>query len=182
MGTTPKRKGSDTPPVISHVTPKRRCMRILDDDITVETEASAPEREDVCDVGDTHEDLDEDNYYDCDKDAFVHSDVYPEEQGGLDTPSRLAGSTVHRISIEPILGISHVLFPFHSLKRELPIHHSSLFCRLPIFSRAQTLPLLTLHKVPKRYALFAPLIFVCTCLVRQSPFLLPFAYLRTHVT
>lgn len=162
MGTTPKRKGSDTPPVISHVTPKRNSMCILqarftgaqtrnsgasrtetivtidddsDDDVTVETEASAPEREDICDVGDTHEDLNEDNYYDCDKDAFVHSDVYPEEQGGLDTPSRLVGSTVHHISIEPVLGISHVLFPFHSLHRELPIHHSSLFCRLSIFSR-----------------------------------------------
>ncbi|KAI5324026.1 hypothetical protein L3X38_033099 [Prunus dulcis] len=97
----------------------------------IETQASVPEQEDIRDTDDMHEDFDENNYYDRDKDAFVHSGDYPEECGCSDTFSGFADSSVRHINIEPVLGISHVLLSFHSLHRKRPIHRPSLSCRLP---------------------------------------------------
>ncbi|CAL8112464.1 unnamed protein product [Prunus armeniaca] len=141
------------------------------DDDTIETEASAPKQEDVCDVSDTHEDLDEDNYYDCDEDAFVHSGAYSEAQGGSNSSPELASSSACRFSIEPVLGIPYIMFPFYFLYCELPVYLSPLPCKLPILLRTQTLPSpsLTLRRAPKRYPLFTSLVLACTCLVKQLP-------------
>ncbi|CAL8152435.1 unnamed protein product [Prunus armeniaca] len=133
IGTTPKRKRSDTPPVSPHTTPKCRSMRILqarftgahtsgreafeartvvtidddsDDGDTTETEASVLKQEDVRDIGDTHEDFDESNYNNRDKDAFVHSGDCPEEQGDLDILSGSTGSSARHISVELIADIT----------------------------------------------------------------------------
>ncbi|PQM35335.1 hypothetical protein Pyn_23654 [Prunus yedoensis var. nudiflora] len=122
MGTTPKRNRSDTPPVSPQVTPKRRSMLILharftgthtsdggaseartmvtidddsDDGDTIETEASILEQDYV---GNTHEDFDENDTHDCDEDAFAYSGDYPEGQGGSDTFSGSAGSSVRRVN------------------------------------------------------------------------------------
>lgn len=73
-----------------------------DDGDTVETEASVLELEDI---GDTDEDFDEGDNYDHDADAFVHSGCFPKEPGGSDTFSGSASSSVHHISVEPVLGI-----------------------------------------------------------------------------
>ncbi|KAL6284597.1 hypothetical protein ACE6H2_015526 [Prunus campanulata] len=86
-----------------------------DGDDATETEASAPEQEDVCDIDGTHEDFDEDDHYDYVEDAFVHSSNYPEEQGGSDALSRFAGSSAHHICIESVFDISYVLFSFYFL-------------------------------------------------------------------
>lgn len=121
-----------------------------DDNDTIETEASIPEQEGVRDVGDMHEDLDEDSYYNRDEDAFVSSGAYSEEQGGSGVSLELAGSNARHINVELVFGITYVLFLFYFLQWELPVYFSTLFCRLPILLRAQTLPLplLTPHRVP----------------------------------
>ncbi|CAL2229202.1 unnamed protein product [Prunus armeniaca] len=108
MGTTPKRKRSDTPPVSPQVTPKRRSVRILharssgthtsnveatgtptvvtvdddsDDGDTTESEANVPEQENVDDAS---EDSDRDFNEGCSEDAFAYSSDYPGGQGGSD--------------------------------------------------------------------------------------------------
>ncbi|PQQ02380.1 hypothetical protein Pyn_29883 [Prunus yedoensis var. nudiflora] len=129
MGTTLKRKRSDTAPVSPDMTPKRRSMCILqarftgahtsnsgasgaeamvtiDDDSgendTTETEASVPERKSVRDIGSTHEDLGGDNYCDYGDDAFVHSSAYSEAYGGPDNYPEPTGSSAHCFSIVPV--------------------------------------------------------------------------------
>ncbi|CAL2255362.1 unnamed protein product [Prunus armeniaca] len=77
-----------------------------DDGDTTETEASVPKQEDVRDIGDTHEDFDQSNYNNRDKDAFVHSGDYPEEQGDSDILSGSTGSSVRHISVELIADIT----------------------------------------------------------------------------
>ncbi|PQM42011.1 uncharacterized protein Pyn_17871 [Prunus yedoensis var. nudiflora] len=130
MGTTPKRKRSDTTPVTPHTSPKRRSMRIRqarftgvharnseasgagavvtidddsDDDDATETEASVPKQEDVDDMDDIREDFGKGDHYNHAEDAFVHSSNYPEEQGGSDA---FTDSSVRRINIESIIDVT----------------------------------------------------------------------------
>ncbi|CAL2239742.1 unnamed protein product [Prunus armeniaca] len=127
MGTTPKRKRSDTPPVSPQVTPKRRSMRILharstgtstsnveaaetptvvtvdddsDDGDTTEFEADVLEQENVDDIGDMREDFDRDYNDDCNEDAFAYSSDYPGGQCGLDAFLGSAGSSTRHFSAE----------------------------------------------------------------------------------
>ncbi|CAL8088344.1 unnamed protein product [Prunus armeniaca] len=124
MGTTPKRKRSDTPPVSPQVTPKRRSVRILharfsgtrtstveaagtptvvtvdddsDDSDTTESEANVPEQENV---NDASEDSDRDSNEGCSEDAFAYSSDYPGGQGGSDVFFESAGSSTRRFSAE----------------------------------------------------------------------------------
>ncbi|PQM33573.1 uncharacterized protein Pyn_21502 [Prunus yedoensis var. nudiflora] len=130
MGTAPKRKRSDTPPVSPQVTPKHRSMCILharftgahtsdggasgartvvtiDDDSdggdTTETEASILGQEEI---GDMHEDFNENDTYDRNEDAFAYSGDYPEGQSGSDTFHESAGSSMRRVNVEPVSNIA----------------------------------------------------------------------------
>ncbi|CAL2276817.1 unnamed protein product [Prunus armeniaca] len=133
MGTTPKRKRSDTPPVSPQVTPKCRSMCILhagstgtrtsnvkaartptvvtvdddsDDGDTTESEADIPEQENVDDIGDMREDSDRDYNDDCNEDAFAYSSDYPGGQGGSDAFFGSAGSSTRHFSAEPVTNIA----------------------------------------------------------------------------
>ncbi|PQQ08220.1 hypothetical protein Pyn_40690 [Prunus yedoensis var. nudiflora] len=126
MGTTPKRKRDDTPSASPQVTPKRRSMCILharftgtrisdggasgarpvvtidddsDDGDTTETEASILGQEDISDA---HEDFNENDTYGRDEDAFAYSGDHPEGQGGSDSFCEPTGSSMHRVSVEPV--------------------------------------------------------------------------------
>ncbi|CAL9029780.1 unnamed protein product [Prunus brigantina] len=132
MGTTPKRKRSDTPPVSPQMTSKRRSMRILharftgtrtrgaeaagnptvvtvdddsDDGDTTESEASVPEQESVEDANDMHEDFDRDYNEDCNEDAFAYSGDPPGGQGGSDAFFKSAGSSLRHFSAEPVTDV-----------------------------------------------------------------------------
>ncbi|CAL8993891.1 unnamed protein product [Prunus brigantina] len=129
MGTTPKRKRSDTPPVSPQVTPKRRSTRILharftgtrtsnveasgtptvvtidddsDDGDTTDSEANVPEQENIDDIGDMREDSDRDYNDDCNEDAFAYSNDYPGGQGGSDAFFGSAGSSTRHFSAESV--------------------------------------------------------------------------------
>ncbi|CAL2230902.1 unnamed protein product [Prunus armeniaca] len=132
MGTTPKRKRSDTPPVSPQVTPKRCSMRILharstgtrtsnveaagtrtvvtidddsDDGDTTESEADVPEQENVDDIGDMREDSDRDYNDDCNEDAFAYSSDYLGGQGGSYAFFGSIGSSTRHFSVEPVTDI-----------------------------------------------------------------------------
>ncbi|CAL2265916.1 unnamed protein product [Prunus armeniaca] len=133
MGTTPKRKRSDTPPVSPQVTPKCHSMRILharftgtrtsnveasgtptvvtidndsNDGDTTESEANVPEQENVHDIGDIREDSDRDYNDDCNEDAFAYSSDYPGGQGGSDAFLGSVGSSTCHFSAEPVTDIA----------------------------------------------------------------------------
>ncbi|CAL8091792.1 unnamed protein product [Prunus armeniaca] len=133
MGTTPKRKRSDTPLVSPQVTPKRRSMRILharsigtrtsnveaagtptvvtidddsDDGDTTESEVDVPEQENVDDIGDMREDSDRDYNDDCNEDAFAYSSDYPGGQVGLDAFFWSVGSSTRHFSSKTVTDIA----------------------------------------------------------------------------
>ncbi|CAL8994912.1 unnamed protein product [Prunus brigantina] len=132
MGTTPKRKRSDTPPTSPQTTPKRRSMRILrarftgtrsnnaeasrtptvvtvdddsDDDDTTDSEVNVSEQENVDDIGDTREDSDRDHNDNCNEAAFAYSSDYPGGQDGSDAFFESAGSSTRHFSAEPVADV-----------------------------------------------------------------------------
>lgn len=131
-----------------------------DSDDAIDAKASVPEQKGICDIGDVGKDVDEDSYYNHDKDIYVCPGGYSEEADDLDTPHRFPGDGVCDASIKPVLNISrayllsilYILSCCFSLYHILPLFH-----RLPTPSRVQTLLLLllVLCRMPERYLSFA---------------------------
>ena len=83
----------------------RTVVTIDDDSDTAESEASTPEQENIDAVSDMREDSDREGNNDQDEGGSVHFDDRQEEQGGLVPLTGPAGSSMHPVSVEQVLGL-----------------------------------------------------------------------------
>ena len=83
----------------------RTVVTVDDDSDTAESEASTPEQENIDAVSDMREDSDREGYNDRDDGGSAYFDDCQGKRGGLVPLSGPAGSSMHPVSVEQVLGL-----------------------------------------------------------------------------